>query len=246
MTLDISNIEVPKDSIIVPVHLYGNHTEMSHIEKIAADTNSIVIEDCAQSTGLEKSKFSFAAIHSFYPTKPLGCRGDGGAIISDDSDFLEKCKKSRFYGLNHGEIESWGFNSRMDEWQSSFLIEKLKYYRLMNEKRRENAKKYLKFGSSVSYSSDCVFHQYVNLFFDRSIVINRLNSLGISTMIHYPKMLCDMPFLLDKVKFIKCKRIADHVLSFPVGPHLSTSDVERISNSIRLVSDGRMDFEEIM
>jgi UDP-2-acetamido-2-deoxy-ribo-hexuluronate aminotransferase len=221
-------------------------TRSKSIVDVAKSTNSIIIEDCAQSTGLEKMPESYVAIHSFYPTKPLGCRGDGGAILTNDKHFADHCKKSRFYGLSDNLVKDWGFNSRMDEWQSSFLIEKLKYFRMMNEKRRENAKKYLELGSSISYSSDCVFHQYVDLFFDRSIVIDRLNSLGIPTMIHYPKMLCDMPFLLDKVKFIKCKRVADHVLSFPVGPHLSFNDVKSISNSMITVTDRRINFEEIL
>jgi dTDP-3-amino-3,4,6-trideoxy-alpha-D-glucose transaminase len=246
LTLDLKNVDVPRDSIIVPVHLYGNQAEMSHLEKIAEDTNSIIVEDCAQSTGLEKSKKSFVAIHSFYPTKPLGCRGDGGAIISNDEKFISSCKKTRFYGLNDGTIESWGFNSRIDEWQAAHLISKISYYRSMNEKRKENAKKYSSAGVAVNYSPNCVFHQYVDIFSDRTHVVDSLNRSEIPTMIHYPKMLCDMPHLLDKVEFIECKRVSDHVLSFPVGPHLSASDVERISNSIQAVAGRRINFEDIL
>jgi len=246
LTLDLSNVDIPRDSIIVPVHLYGNRARSKSIVDVAKATNSIIVEDCAQSTGLEKMPESYAAIHSFYPTKPLGCRGDGGAILTNDKHFADNCKKSRFYGLSDGLIKAWGFNSRMDEWQSSLLIEKLKYYRQMNEKRRENAKKYLKFGSSVSYSPDCVFHQYVDLFFDRSAVIGKLNSMRIPTMIHYPKMLSDMPHLAERVKFTTCKRVSDHVLSLPVGPHLIAGDITKITEIAHLASNRRINFEEIL
>lgn len=238
MTLDITNIDVPKDSIIVPVHLYGNHAEMSHIEQIAKDTNGVIVEDCAQSTGIKKSSDSFAAIHSFYPTKPLGCRGDGGAIISNDSDFIEKTKRSRFYGLNEGTIEMWGFNSRMDEWQAAFLIEKLKHYRHNNEVRRKNYQSITERKSvGITYTDDCVFHQFVMRVKDRNKVQEILTQQGIPTMIHYPKMLCDMPWLKDHVEFIKTRRVSDEVISLPIGPHLSESDVQIISSSIYLLQD---------
>ena len=245
LTLDLSNVDVPRDSIIVPVHLFGNSAS-SNIADIAKHTDSIIIEDCAQSTGIEKMPESFAAIHSFYPTKPLGCRGDGGAIISNDLSFIERCKKSRFYGLDDGRIESWGFNSRMDEWQASLLSQKIKYYRNNNESRRRNAKSILGDDvKSIRYSSDCVFHQLVIMWKDRDSIARELEGLGIPTMIHYPRMLCEMPWLNGKVKFLNCKPVSKHVLSLPVGPHLVADDIEKIKSAVVKFKDQVVKFDDI-
>lgn len=246
MTLDLTNIDVPKDSILVPVHLYGNQTEMSHLEKIAENTNSIIVEDCAQSTGLEKSKKSFVAIHSFYPTKPLGCRGDGGAIISNDEKFISSCKKSRFYGLNDGVINTWGFNSRMDEWQAAFLLSKLDYYDAMNKKRQSNAKRYNSaFNNTVTFTQNCVYHQYVTLWRNRDHVRDVFESNGIPTMIHYPKMLNDMPYFKSFINNKSNKRISDHILSLPVGPHLSNEDVEKVCDALSRMKNEVIEFTDI-
>ena len=234
MTLDLSNIAVPKDSIIVPVHIFGNQAEMTHIEKIAKDTDSVIIEDCAQSTGIFKSKESFAAIHSFYPTKPLGSRGDGGAIISDNLDFIEKCKKVRFYGLDDGSILNWGVNSRMDEWQSAFLLQKITYYRSNNEQRKKNARLILQdVNPGIHYTNECVYHQLVLRFKERNKIQVRLLEEEIPNMIHYPKMLSDMPWFADKADFSKIRRISDEVLSIPVGPHLKNNDIDKIRSFIQ-------------
>jgi dTDP-4-amino-4,6-dideoxygalactose transaminase len=245
LTLDLSNVDVPRDSIIVPVHLFGNHTDMDHIADIARATDSIIVEDCAQSTGLKKSEHSIAAIHSFYPTKPMGCRGDGGAILTDSEDLFQSCKKSRFYGLNTaGEIDAWGFNSRLDEWQSAFLIQKMRYYKDLNAVRQKNAKKILSdldFG--LKYSDDCVYHQLVTIWKDRDYVVKKLSDLGIPSMVHYPKMLCDMPRLRDKVEFMRCKRVSDNVISLPVGPHLNDEDLEKISCSLKFLRNYAQSYE---
>jgi dTDP-4-amino-4,6-dideoxygalactose transaminase len=246
LTLDLSNIDVPRDSIIVPVHLFGNRASSPSVLQAARDTDSVIIEDCAQSTGVEKMSESFAAIHSFYPTKPLGCRGDGGAIVSDNELFIEKCKKSRFYGLDNGEVKSWGFNSRMDEWQAAFLSRKVTYYRENNRVRQENAKKILSSGfESIKFSDDCVFHQLVTLWKDRNSIARELEKSGIPTMIHYPKMLHDMPWLHGKVNFIDCRRVSDHILSLPAGPHLSDDDVSSVSEAIYRLRDSSIRFEDV-
>lgn len=248
LTLDISSVDVPRGSIIVPVNLYGNRCDMSKIRR-AADLagDCTIVEDCAQSTGLTNSGLSDYSIHSFYPTKPMGCMGDGGAILTNDLNSAIQLKKSRFYGLDsEGLISTWGLNSRIDEWQAAHLLSKVNHYRKMNEKRRENAKRYSEFGVGISYSSDCVYHQYVEIYAERDSVREVFTASDIPTIIHYPKMLCDMPYLSDKVKFTNCKRISDHVLSLPVGPHLTTIQVEKVISIIQSVLEKRVNFEEIM
>lgn len=247
LTLDLRNIDVPENSIIVPVHLFGNQAEMKHIEEIAKRTKSLIVEDCAQSTGVQKFESSIAAIHSFYPTKPLGCRGDGGAILTNDSALEDKCRKARFYGLDEfGYVSSWGFNSRMDEWQAAFLLCKIKHYRNLNMIRQSTAKKYNMFlPNHIVRDENCVYHQYVVLLNERDTVKKLLEEKGIPTMIHYPRMLSDMPFLQDKVQFSACKNIAKHILSLPVGPHIKELDAEKIILSLESLKDYVIDFNAI-
>lgn len=248
LTMDISSVDVPQDSIIVPVNLFGNSCDLPAI-KSAADSagGCVIVEDCAQSTGLSNSGLSDYMIHSFYPTKPMGCMGDGGAILTNDGEAAKSLRKSRFYGLNsEGVIDTWGVNSRIDEWQSAHLISKINHYRSMNEARRKNAKRYSRHGNMVKYSHDCVFHQFVELFNDRDEVRNLLSELRIPTMIHYPKMLRDMPHLSDHVTYTDCKRVSDHVLSLPVGPHLSENEVDEVSHALENLSSRRISFESIM
>lgn len=247
LCLDLKNIEIPDNSIIVPVNLFGNEANLSYIRKRANETNSQIVEDCAQSTGIPNNNLSDISIHSFYPTKPLGCQGDGGAILTNDEKIAKFCKHARFYGLNDGLINSWGFNSRMDEWQSCFLTSKLSYYRKLNDVRKENAKSYNQvLSTGIKYTDNCVYHQYVSVWKDREFIKNKLLSKKIPTMIHYPKMLKDMPYLEDKVTFVgNCPRISDHIISIPVGPHLTSQNIKNITKEIYHLKDQSIDFKEI-
>lgn len=248
--IDLSSLDVPKNSIIVPVNLFGNESNLEQLNQIADSKNCSIVEDCAQSTGIPRKKYKnvVASVHSFYPTKPLGSRGDGGAILTDSEDLAIAARKARFYGLNEGVIDSWGFNSRMDEWQSAFLSSKIEYYREMNETRRRNA---LTFNTSLgieieeTQSKGCVFHQYVTLWRDRDRVQRALSDLGIPTMVHYPKLISDMPFLRDKIIKMPCKRVNDRILSLPVGPHLSIEEVDKISKTLKGMRDEAISFEEV-
>lgn len=250
-TLDLSNIDVPKNSILVPVNLFGNESNVKQIHEIAKSTNSVIVEDCAQSTGIPSNIETTIAIHSFYPTKPLGCRGDGGAILTNDENLYKKIKKSRFYGLNEiGEIDCWGFNSRLDEWQAAFLIEKISFYKDMNHKRKKNAEKIdlILRNKKMNNTKNSVYHQYVTLWRNRDKIKSELEKSNIPTMIHYPKMLQDMPFFLDKVNFIKFnqKRISDYILSIPIGPHLVDEDLEIICNKLLELQQDAIEFNEII
>jgi len=248
--LDLSDVEVPKNSIIVPVNLFGNESDLDKLDMIADSKSCTIVEDCAQSTGIprKKRKNVAASIHSFYPTKPLGSRGDGGAILTDNEELENEARKARFYGLNVGLIDSWGFNSRMDEWQSAFLTRKLDYYRAMNETRRSNARIFnAALGREIkaTQTENCVFHQYVTLWRDRDTVQKKLNDCGIPTMVHYPKLISDMPFLQDKIIKSPCKRVNDHILSLPVGPHLRAEEVDKIAETLKGMRDETIRFEEV-
>lgn len=234
LCLDLSKIEVPKRSVIVPVFLYGNVPNMKSIRSIAGITDSVIVEDRAQATGVGLDFDSLAEIHSFYPTKPCGSMGDGGAIVSNDEDLCKSIRTASRYGMEDGLLVSRGCNSRMDEWQAAFLNEKLSLYEKMNEARRCHAKRYSSFDDSIEWHADCVFHQYVSLWDDNGTVVKELSKRGIPTMIHYPHMLRDMPLLKSSlVEFCDGDdRPCDHVVSLPVGPHLTQDNVDRVAGSI--------------
>lgn len=250
MCLDLSRVHVPKRSIIVPVNLFGNEADLGTLDQIANSSESVIVEDCAQSTGIARKDYKsvVASIHSFYPTKPLGSRGDGGAILTNNDEIELLVRKARFYGMDRGTIDAWGFNSRMDEWQSAFLSKKMTYYREMNAIRKRNASLY---DEALGDARECiqtegsVYHQYVTLWKDRDLVQKILHDLGISTMIHYPKLITDMPYLRDKIKQISCKRINDHILSLPVGPHLTEIDLEKVANTLRSLKNEAIRFQDI-
>lgn len=248
--LDLKSVDVPRGSIIVPVNLFGNESNLSELNQIADSMDCVIVEDCAQSTGIPRQKLKTvkASIHSFYPTKPMGSRGDGGAILTDCEEIEQLARKARFYGLSNGSIDSWGFNSRMDEWQSAFLLEKIKYYRNMNETRRKNAfifNSALGLDSTLTQTTGSVYHQYVTLWKNREKVQQRLLEAGVPTMVHYPKLISDMPYLVDKMKSFACRRVCDHILSLPVGPHLTSKDLENISNCLKALKNESIGFQDI-
>lgn len=176
-TLDADKIEekiTDKTKAVIPVHLYGQCAEMDKINAIAKKHNLFVIEDAAQAAGAEyKGKkagsLADAACFSFFPTKNLGCAGDGGIITTDNESIYKQCQAYRVHGSGsnglyaygvkkgvqvcedsidfHGNLPKYynfviGYNSRLDTLQAALLKEKLKYLDQWNQKRREFSMKY--------------------------------------------------------------------------------------------------------
>ena len=138
-----------KTKAILVVHLYGQSAEMDKIIDIAKSKNLYVIEDCAQSHGAKlkgniTGTFGIMGCFSFYPSKNLGCFGDGGAIVTNDENLADKARTFRNYGSRERyNNEVVGVNSRLDEIQAGLLRVKLRYLTELNEERREISEKYL-------------------------------------------------------------------------------------------------------
>jgi dTDP-4-amino-4,6-dideoxygalactose transaminase len=134
-----------KTKAIMPVQLNGRTCDMDRIEAIAAKHNLIIIEDAAQALGSKfkgryAGTFGVAAAFSFYPAKILGCFGDGGAVVTNDSDVARKISLLRDHGRNeNGEVETWGFNSRLDNVQAAILHAQFRDYDEIIERRRSIA-----------------------------------------------------------------------------------------------------------
>jgi dTDP-4-amino-4,6-dideoxygalactose transaminase len=137
-----------KTRAIMPVQLNGRTCDMDEIERIASKYNLLIIEDAAQALGSQfkgrfAGTFGIAAAFSFYPAKILGCFGDGGAVVTNDSEVARKIALLRDHGRNdQGDVEMWGLNSRLDNLQAAILHAQFRDYDKIIERRRSIAALY--------------------------------------------------------------------------------------------------------
>jgi len=252
--LDPSRVEVAitsKTKAVIPVHLYGQPSDMDPIMQIAENNNLRVIEDAAQAHGARyKGKMSGNLGHvagfSFYPGKNLGALGDAGAIVTNDDALAEKVRMLRNYGSKvkyYHEIK--GINSRLDEMQAAVLRVKLTHLNEWNEHRKKIASYYLRYlvdlpGLILPYVpgwASPVWHIFPLRHSKRDDLQKYLKSKGVDTLIHYPVP----PHLsgayadlgMTKSTFPIAETIASSELSLPMGPHLSLDDAEYIVNTIQ-------------
>lgn len=231
---------------IIVVHLYGRPAAMDEINELANKYNLIIIEDAAQAHGaIYKKKITGslgnAAAFSFYPGKNLGALGDGGAIVTNDEKIYNYVKEFRNYGSKVKYIhDKIGFNSRLDEIQAAFLSIKLKNIDSWNKQRSEIASSYIEKLSNVSFlklpiiteDRSSSWHLFVIRLKKRDQLQKYLKERGVQTLIHYP-----VPPEKQKCYYKKNKDIADliskEILSLPIYPGLSESNINYISNCIR-------------
>lgn len=224
----IEKLITDKTVAIIPVHLYGKPCEMDKICNLAKKYNIKVIEDCAQAFGAEYQgkkigSFGELAAFSFYPTKNLGSIGDGGMIATNDESLYKTCKKMRNYGGDKYHYDEEGINSRMDEIQAMFLLEKLKDIDKINDAKIANAKLYLnnldrnKFQLPIIDNNKHIFHIFNIRTKKRNELMSYLKENGIDTIIHYPVPIYKQK-VLDKFhleKYPISQQISDTVLSLP-------------------------------
>ena len=234
----------PKTKAILVVHLYGQLAEMDAINEIARQNNLLVIEDAAQAHGAisdfrKAGNLSNAAAFSFYPGKNLGALGDGGAVVTNDSELTKVIQSLRNYGSEAKyQNEFIGVNSRLDELQAAFLNVKLPNLDAENNVRRTIAKRYLSEikndkiilptvslrGTKQSH----VFHLFVIRTENRNDLQRFLLNNGIQTMIHYP-----IPPHQQKafefwnhLSFFITEKIHNEVLSLPISPVMTMDEVD--------------------
>ena len=184
---------------IIPVHLYGQPADMDEILTIAKAKKIRVIEDCAQSIGAEYKGVKTGCIGdigclSFFPTKNLGCAGDGGMLLTNIDEFAVRMRLLSAHGSASKYIHSAiGMNSRLDELQAAIIRVKLKYIQTWNERRRKNAKFYNENLKNViiPFSPESVKHVYNQytvrvLNGKRSLFQAYLKEKGVATAVHYP------------------------------------------------------------
>lgn len=241
----------PRTRVILPVHLYGQPADLDPILAIARKHGVRVLEDAAQAHGARyKGKrlgaHSDAVAWSFYPGKNLGALGDGGAVTTNDDEIADRIRVLRNYGSRTKYVnEVQGWNSRLDPILAAVLFVKLAHLDDWNERRANVAGQYVSelkdtelLLPQVPEWADPVWHLFVVRNSNRNALQARLREAGIGTLIHYPipphkqTAYADFNFAIDG--FPIASRMADQVLSLPMGPHLDEAQVAEV---IRVVKD---------
>lgn len=246
----INKTVTKKTKAILPVHLFGLSADMEKIKWIASEYKLKIIEDCAQSFGAEyKGKktgaLGNAGCFSFFPSKNLGCYGDGGMVITNDDSMAEKIRILR----NHGQKIRYyhsviGYNSRLDEIQAGILRVKLKRIDEYNKKRRENARLYtekLKGADIITPPEPDgyyhVFHQYSIRTSKRDSILKGLTDAGIASAIYYPVPLHLQESYKDlgykKGDFPVSEAVASDIISLPMYPELTAGQIDEVCKTIK-------------
>ena len=249
--LDARELEskiTPNTKVIIPVSLYGQCADFDAINAIAAKYKLPVIEDAAQSFGATYKKnkscsLTTIACTSFFPSKPLGCYGDGGAMFTDDEALAVLLRQIARHGqdrrYHHVRV---GVNSRIDTLQAAILLEKLEIFDSEVELRQSVARRYdLLLAESgiesipfVHPDNTSVYAQYTIRVEQREKMQKQLAADGVPTVVHYPIPLNKQPAVADfNVNLSVGDEVARTVLSLPMHPYLRDEDQVRIVKSIQ-------------
>ena len=246
----ISKKITKKTKAIIPVSLYGQIYDVIKLREISKKYNVPVIEDGAQSFGARYKNIyscnsSLIGCTSFFPTKPLGGYGDGGAIFTNNRTVAKKCAQIRLHGqIKKNDFVRLGINGRMDEIQCLIVNEKFKLFKKEIVLRNKIAKYYsdnLKSIDknnleilSISDGNYNAWAQYTIRIKDnkRNKLMNYLKQFNIPTAIYYPKPLNQLKIFNSKNKTSISEKISKEVLSLPMGPYLALSDQNKIIKKI--------------
>jgi UDP-2-acetamido-2-deoxy-ribo-hexuluronate aminotransferase len=250
--IDAGRIEAaitPRTRAIMPVSLYGQPADMDAINAIAAKYGLPVIEDAAQSFGAQykgrrSCNLSTIGCTSFFPSKPLGCYGDGGAIFTSDEGLARACREIRVHGQEkryyHTRV---GVGGRMDTLQCAIVLAKLDRFPWEVERRAAIGARYdallgcLSGVGRVVVRPDrtSVYAQYTVLVEDRDRVAQALRQAGVPTAVHYPLPLDRQPAYQASCRSDGCPVSVDaarRVISLPMHPHLEPDTQERIARAL--------------
>jgi dTDP-4-amino-4,6-dideoxygalactose transaminase len=241
----------PRTRAIIPVHLYGQPAKMREVAAIARAHKLLILEDNAQALGARGDDFAIgefgdAVATSFIIQKNLGCFGDGGGVVTNDSDLATQVRKLRNHGSLKRSCHSIGYNSRLDELHAAVLSVKLKHLDEWNDLRRAHAKEYGEglAGTSLTLPTALpgyrhIYHLYVIETDDRDGLQAHLQSRGIVALTHFPIAIHQQegyPWGHDariSGSLQHTEKSAAHVLSLPMYPELTSQEVRLVVDAIR-------------
>jgi dTDP-4-amino-4,6-dideoxygalactose transaminase len=263
--MDLEAVEqaiTPKTRALLPVHLYGQMVSPERLKAQAAAHHLSLIEDAAQAHLAERDGYhaggvGLAAAFSFYPSKNLGCFGDGGMVVTSDHELAQKLRSLRNYGApkKYHHVDR-GTNSRLDTLQAAILQAKLPYLSDWNQARNACAQQYDALLQPLSdrgvipirnqSGGGHVYHLYViritsECILDRNTLIEKLASQGIQSGIHYP-LPCHLQPAYQNLgyqpgDFPHAEALCEQILSLPLYPGLNPSQIERVVEAIALAVD---------
>ncbi|MEO0234756.1 MAG: DegT/DnrJ/EryC1/StrS family aminotransferase [candidate division WOR-3 bacterium] len=231
--------------VLLAVHLYGQAEYVDILKDLCEKKGITLVEDCSQSidtyvNGKHTGNFSILSAFSFYPTKNLGCYGDGGAIATDDKNLYEILQKMRNYGqkeIYSAEIE--GINSRLDELQALVLLEKIKNLKEKNSQRRKIMKKYRDGinNKNIQLPSSRYFetsngHLFPIFSEKRDLLKKHLEKEGILTAIHYPYPIHKQKYFYRNCFFPHSERLSSTELSLPIFPEMTDEEIEKVIDGV--------------
>ena len=240
----------PHTKAIMPVHLYGQPADMDAINDIAQRHDLVVIEDAAQAhgslyQGKRAGNLGDAACFSFYPSKNLGCYGDGGAVVTNDARLAERVRKLR----NHGRVTKYehdelGYGHRIDALQTAILGAKLPHLDDWNEGRRQRAAAYDRLLADTPLitprhlpETTPVYHCYTVRTPNRDAVVKSLQTAGIGVGVHYPIPLHLQPayrFLeLEEGSYPVSEQMSAEVMSLPLYAELTEAQQDEVVVAVK-------------
>lgn len=249
--LDPTKLEAaitPKTKAIIPVSLYGQCADFDAINAIANKYGIPVIEDAAQSFGAsykgkKSCNLTTVACSSFFPSKPLGCYGDGGAIFTNDDELAVVLRQIARHGqdrrYHHIRV---GVNSRLDTLQAAILLPKLEIFAEEIHLRNQVASNYTQLLNEAGVDTTpfiekhniSAWAQYTVRVKNRDAVQQKLQEAGIPTAVHYPIPLNKQPAVADtKAQLPVGDDVADEVMSLPMHPYMTVSDIEKVVQAIK-------------
>lgn len=246
----IEAVITERTKAIIPVSLYGQCADMDKINEIAKRHNLVVIEDACQSfgasyNGKKSCNLSTIACTSFFPSKPLGAYGDGGAIFTSDDELASKIRML----LNHGQNERYkhkyiGINGRLDAVQAAILNVKLKHFEEEAKLRDEIGSRYSDLledadvvTPKIADGNVSVYAQYSIRVKDREAMVEKLSALGVPTAVHYPVPL----HLQEAFKYLGygdgdfplSELISTQIMSLPMSAFLSEAEQDFVVAAIK-------------
>lgn len=252
-TIDPSKIEkfiTSRTKAIIPVHIYGQAADMDKIMDISRRHGLKVIEDCAQAHGArykgrKAGSIGDVSCFSFYPTKNLGAIGDGGMIVTNNEKIAEEARLLREYGWKERYVSHVsGWNSRLDEIQAAILRIKLRYLDEANGARARIATIYntglVNCGLGLPFvreQASHVYHLYVVSCSERDRLQAHLKAQDIHPLVHYPVPVHLQPAYKNRFpgsdNLAKTERAAKEVLSLPIYPELTDSEVQTVIDAVK-------------
>jgi UDP-2-acetamido-2-deoxy-ribo-hexuluronate aminotransferase len=241
----IAALITPRTRAIMPVSLYGQVCDMDEIRAVAGSIP--VIEDAAQSFGAtykdrKSCGLSTFGATSFFPSKPLGCYGDGGALFTDDAALAQAAREIRVHGQSQRYTHTRvGVGGRMDTLQCAVVLAKLERFDWEIERRLALGERYQQALAAlplqrlaVRPDRDCVWAQFTVMVENRAAVQQALQAQGIPTAIHYPKPLHRQPAYAQlELSLPHAEAAAERVLSLPMSPDLSEAQQDEVIAALR-------------